>query len=162
MVAILRLFFCGFNGRLVARNPQNTTPFDVPIKYTQYVRYLSLWFAEVLGISTQEFKAQYGSHSGRIDGASAAPNAGIALKLWGQQGDWASFESQKRYMKKDIKALLSVSLAAMDASSSKNNGVDKDITLDARDDEDDSPSTLIDDTIPSMDGIPDKDFHWHG
>ena len=49
--------FCGFNGRLVARNPQDTTPFDVPIKYTQYVRYLSLWFGEVLGISTQEFKA---------------------------------------------------------------------------------------------------------
>ena len=58
--------FCGFNGRLVAKNPQKTTPFDVPIKYTQYVRYLSLWFGEVLGVSTQEFKAQYGSHSGRI------------------------------------------------------------------------------------------------
>ena len=47
--------FCGFNGRLVAKNPQKTIPFDVPIKYTQYVRYLSLWFGEVLGISTQEF-----------------------------------------------------------------------------------------------------------
>ena len=65
-------------------------------------------------------------------------------------------------MKKDIKALLSVSLAAMDASSSKNNGVDKDIMLDARDDEDDSQSTLIDDSIPSMDGIMDQAFRWHG
>ncbi len=65
-------------------------------------------------------------------------------------------------MKKDIKALLSVSLAAMNASSSKNNEVDNDITLDARDDEDDSQSTQIVDTIPSMDGIPDQAFHWHG
>ncbi len=51
--------FCGFNGRLVAKNPQKTIPFDVPIKYTQYVRYLSLWFGEVLEISTQKFKAQH-------------------------------------------------------------------------------------------------------
>ena len=29
---------CGFNGRLVAKNPQKTTLFDVPIKYAQYVR----------------------------------------------------------------------------------------------------------------------------
>ena len=65
-------------------------------------------------------------------------------------------------MKKDIKALLSVSLAAMNASSSKNNGVDKDITLDARDDEDDYQSNIIDDTIPLMDGIPIQAFHWHG
>ncbi len=65
-------------------------------------------------------------------------------------------------MTKDIKALLSVSLAAMDVSSSKNNEVDKDIMLDARDDEDESQSTHTDDTIPSMDGIPDQAFHWHG
>ena len=117
---------------------------------------------EKLGISTQEFKTQFGYHSGRIGGVSAASNAGIALELWGQQGDWAFFESQKRYMKKDIKALLSVSLAAMNASLSKSNKFAKDITLDARDDEDDSRSTLIDDTIPSMDGIPDQAFHWHG
>jgi hypothetical protein len=25
--------FCGFNGRLVAKNPQKTIPFDIPIKY---------------------------------------------------------------------------------------------------------------------------------
>ena len=123
---------------------------------------MSLWFGEVLGILTQEFKIQCDSHSSRIGGASAASNAGIALELWAQQGDWASFESQKRYMKKDIKALLSVSLAAMNASSSKNNEVDKDILLDARDDEDDSQFTHVDDTIPSMDGIPNQAFHWHG
>ena len=65
-------------------------------------------------------------------------------------------------MKKDIKALLSVSLAAMDASSSKINEVDKDDMVDARDDKDDSQSNLIDDTIPLIDGIPIQAFHWHG
>ena len=65
-------------------------------------------------------------------------------------------------MKKDIKALLSVSLAAMDASSSKINEVDKDVMVDARDDKDDSQSNLIDDTIHLMDEIPIQAFHWHG
>ena len=65
-------------------------------------------------------------------------------------------------MKKDIKAILSVSLAAMDASSSKINEVDKDDMVDARDDKDDSQSNLIDDTIPLMDGIPIQAVYWHG
>ena len=36
--------FCGFNGRLIAKSPKKTTPYDVPIKYAQYIRYLSLWY----------------------------------------------------------------------------------------------------------------------
>ena len=63
------------------------TPPTLPIKYDHYVRYLSLWFRKVLGISTQEFKAQYGSQSGRSGGASATSNAGIPIELWGQHGD---------------------------------------------------------------------------
>ncbi len=120
---------------------------------------MSLWFGEVLGIFTQEFKAQYGSQSGRSGGASAASNVDIDLELWGQHGDWASFNSQKRYMKMDVKDPLSVSLAAMNVSSSITLNADKDIVLDARDDMDDSHSTHFDDTIPSMDGIPVLDFH---
>ncbi len=85
------LYFCGFNGRLVAKSPQKTTPSAVPIKYDQYVRYFSLWFGEVLGISTQEFKAQYGSQSGRSGGASAASNADIPIELWGQHAWWLGF-----------------------------------------------------------------------
>ncbi len=50
----------------------------------------------------------------------------------------------------------------MDAFSSKINEVDKDVMLDARDDEDDSQSTHVNDTIPLMDGIPFQAFHWHG
>jgi hypothetical protein len=139
-----------------------TPPFDVHIKYAQYVRYLSVWFGEVLGISTQEFKSQYGTQSGRSGGASTAYNADINLELWGQHGDWASFKSQKRYMKKDVKAFLSVSVAVMNASSPPPLVIDKDIILDAREDSDGSQSTFFDDLIPSMDGIPNVAFHWHG
>jgi hypothetical protein len=123
---------------------------------------LSLWFGEVLGISAQELKAQYGSQSGRSGDASAASNADIDLEFWGQHGDWASFNSQKRYMKKNVKTLLSISMAAMNVSSSTSLDVDKDIVLDARDDMDDSHYTHFDDTIPSMDGIHVQAFHWHG
>jgi hypothetical protein len=147
---------------LVAKDPQKTVPSKVPIKYAQYVRYLSPWFGEVLGISTQELKTQYGSQSGRSGGASAASNADIDLELWGQHGDWASFNSQKRYMKKDVKALLSVSMAVMIVPSTSTIDVDKDIALDARDDMDDSQFAPFNDTIPSMDGILVQAFHWHG
>jgi len=52
--------------------------------------------------------------SGRIGCAFAASNKGIPAELWGQHGDWSSFKSQKRCMKRDNKkALLSVFLAAM-------------------------------------------------
>ena len=91
-----RLYFCGLNGRLVAKNPQKTIPYDVPIKYAQYLCYVSLWFGEVLGISTQEFKTQYCTQSGRNWGASTANNADIDLELWGQHGDWASFKSPQK------------------------------------------------------------------
>ncbi len=94
---------------MVAKNLQKTVPYDVQIKYDQYVRYLSLWFIEVLGTLTREFKSQYGSQSGRSGGASAPYNVDIDLELWGKHGDWATFQSQKRYMKKDVKALLYVS-----------------------------------------------------
>ncbi len=94
------------------------------------------------------------SQSGRSGGASAASNAGIPLELWRQHGDWATYKSQNRYMKKDIKAILSVSLAAMEMTSSSKMVTPIDISLDVRDDSGDSDSTNFDDSIPSMDGIP--------
>jgi hypothetical protein len=98
--------FCGFNGRLVAKSPHKTAPSCLPIQYDQYVRYLSLWFGEVLGISTQEFKVLYGSQSGRSGGALATSNAGIPLELWGHHGDWETYKSQKRYTKKISKQIF--------------------------------------------------------
>jgi len=41
------------------------------------MRYLSLWFGGILGVTREEFKSQYSSQLGRIDYASAASSAGI-------------------------------------------------------------------------------------
>ena len=59
------------------------------------MRYYFLWFGGILGLTPEESKNQYGSQSYRIGSSSAASNAGIPVILWGQHGDWASFESQK-------------------------------------------------------------------
>ncbi len=41
--ATSKTLFWGFNGRLVAKSPKKTAPSKLPIKYDQYVRYLSLY-----------------------------------------------------------------------------------------------------------------------
>ena len=105
--------FRGFNGKLVAANPGKTSPNDKFISYDQLVRFLSLWFSGVMGITVEEFRKLFATQSGRSGCASAAANAGVTMELWGQHGDWKSFEAQKRYMKRDAASLLSVSLAAM-------------------------------------------------
>ncbi len=64
-------------------------------------------------------------------------------------------------MKKNIKSILSVSLAAMEAPPSNIN-IPIDLTLDVRDDSGDSDSKNFDDSIPSMDGILANAFCWHG
>ena len=126
-------YFRGFNGRLVAKNPHKTTPYDLAIKYAQYMRYLSLWFGSAHGLSTVEFKTQYGSQSSRIGAASSSSNAGIPVELWGQHGDWVSLKSQNGiYIKRNIKSLLSVSLAAMDKPSTSNISTPMDLSLDVR------------------------------
>ncbi len=57
---------------------------------------------------------------------------------------------------------MSVSLAAMEVTSSSKMVTPIDISLDVRDDSDDLDSTNVDDYIPSMDGIPSNTFSWHG
>ena len=56
-------------------------------------------------------------------------------------------------MNKDIKSILSVSLATMDLPSSSKIGIPIDLTLDVRDDSGESESTNFDDSISSMYGI---------
>jgi hypothetical protein len=129
------------------------------IKYPQYMRYLSLWFGGILGLTPVEFKSQYGSQSGRIGSASAASNAGIPVELWGQHGDWASFKSQKRYMKRDIESLLSVSKAVMNTPSTTSKTLE--LTFDIRDDESTSTTfDVLDDSIPVTEGVPTNTFRW--
>ncbi len=76
--------FQGFGGKLVRRNAADTRPSGSALRFSQYRRYLSLWFGSVLDFSPEEFLRQYGTHSGRIGGASAAANAGVAIERWGQ------------------------------------------------------------------------------
>jgi integrase len=107
------LAFRGFNGRLVAKSPRATSPGPKKITYDQFLRFMSLWLSGVMGVSVGAFRKQFATHSGRSGGASAASNAGVPAELWGQHGDWKSWEAQKRYMKTDTPRLLSVSRADM-------------------------------------------------
>ena len=66
-----------------------------------------------MGVSVEAFRKQFTTRSGRSGGASAAANSDIPKELWGQHGDWKSWEAQKRYIKSDTKHLLSVSRATM-------------------------------------------------
>jgi hypothetical protein len=52
------------------------------------------------------------------------------VELRGRQCDWALFKSQKWYIKRDIKSLLSVSLAAMDQHSTSSISIPMYISLD--------------------------------
>ncbi len=66
-----------------------------------------------MGVSVEAFRKQFSTQSGRSGVASAAANSDVPKELWGQHGDWKSWEAHKRYMKSDTKHLLSVSRAAM-------------------------------------------------
>jgi hypothetical protein len=77
----------GFNGRLVAKNPRATTPGQKKITYDQFLRFLSLWFGEVMSVSVAAFRKKFARQSGRSGGASAASNADVPAELWGQHGD---------------------------------------------------------------------------
>ncbi len=105
--------FRGFNGRLVKKSPERTSPGNACITYAQFSTFLALWFRGVPGIAPAEFQSRYGSRSGRSGGASSASNAGIPLELWGQHGDLKSAAAQRCYMQKDVPSILSVSRAAM-------------------------------------------------
>ena len=128
---------------------------------TQYMCYLSLWFGGMLGLSPEEFKGQYGPHSEHIyiGSASAASNVGIPVELWGHNGDWASFKHQKRYMKRDVESLLSVSKAVMSIPTTSNQPLES--TFDVRDDESTFTTfDVLDDSIPIVEEVPTNTFRW--
>jgi hypothetical protein len=142
----------------VAKNPGKTTPMVMAIKYAQYMRYLSLWFRGILGLTPEEFKGHYGSQTGRIGSASAASNASIPVELWGHHRDWASFKSPKRYMKRDVESLFSVSKASMSIPT-MNQPLES--NFDIRDDESTSTTfDILDDHIPIVEGVPTNTFRW--
>ena len=123
------------------------------------MRYLSQWFGGILGLSPKEFRAQYGSQSCRSGGASAAANAGVSQELWGQHGDWASWESQRRYMQPNESAILSVSRAVMQQPEAPRTptGVE-----DVREAGTDAFEVAEgdEDVVPEVEGVPGGFFRW--
>ena len=63
----------------------------------------------MLGLSPDEFLQQFGTHSGRIGGASAAANAGVSIERWGRHGSWRSMSAQRAYMRLSEENILNVS-----------------------------------------------------
>ena len=128
------LLFQGFDGSLVRRFPERSTPIGSAIAYPQFRRYLSQWFAPVLGLSPGAFLKEFGSQSGRSGGASAAANAGVPWERWGQHGSWQSVSAQRAYMQLSDENILGVSQTIMtprpedrqvsDESSEEVDGVD--------------------------------------
>ena len=108
-----------------------------------------------MGVTVAAFRKQFATQSGRSGGASAASNAGVPVELWGQHGDWKSWEAQKRYMKADTSRLMSVSQAAM--GSSRTPASDVRIEVESAD----APPETAEDEQPSVVvGIPTGAFAW--
>ena len=155
--------FRGFNGRLVAKSPGKTQPYVEQNKYDQFLRYLSLWFSGVLGISSKDFRKKFGTQSGRSGGASAASNAGVKVELWGQHGAWASWDSQKCYMEKDRTSILSVTRAILGYGNA--NVIcapepDQRIVIRLESGDIVEITEGDDDVVTEVEGVPDGAFRW--
>ena len=104
--------FCGFDGILVAKNLRATAPGSKKITYDQFLRFLSLWFSGVMGVSAPAFRKQLPRNPEGAVAASAASNAAVLAELWGHRGGWITCEAQKRYIKSDTTRCFSVSRVA--------------------------------------------------
>ena len=62
---------------------------------------------EAIGLSRRD----YGLHSLRVGGASAAANAQVSERLFKRHGRWKSDKAKDGYIKDNILSLLSVSLS---------------------------------------------------
>ncbi len=78
--------FRGFNGRLVSKSLGNTAPGPTKITYDQLLRYLSLWFSGVMGVSVKAFRKQFATQSRRSGGASAAANSDVVRSFGDNTG----------------------------------------------------------------------------
>ena len=63
---------------------------DTPLDYNVFLKAITLWMSERMGISTEEFAKRFGSRFGRAGGASAALNAGVPEAIIRKHGDWKS------------------------------------------------------------------------
>jgi len=85
--------FRGFNGKLASKIPGNTAPGPAKITNDQLSRYFCLWFSGVTGIPVEAFRKQFATKSRRSGGASAVANSNVPKELWGQHGDWKSWDA---------------------------------------------------------------------
>ncbi len=140
---------------MVAKSPRTIAPGPKKITYDQFLRFISIWFSGVMGVSVAAFRKQFATPSSQSGGASAASNGGVSAELWGQHGDRKILDAQKRYMKCDKIRLLSVSRAAMrlptgmspDARTECGSAVDP-------------PLVAGDDAPPDVVGVPKGAFSW--
>jgi hypothetical protein len=140
---------------LVSKSPRTTAPGPKKITYDQFLRFMSLWFSGVMGVSVTAFRKQFATQSGRSGGASAASNGGVPAELWGQHGDWQTLDAQKLYMKSNKTRSLSVSRAAM--------RLPKGLAPDVRTEYGsavDTPLMAGDDAPPDVVGVPKGAFSW--
>ena len=75
------------------------------LSYTR-VRELLLEKLVLLGLDPSDF----GLHSLRSGGATAAANAGVSDRLFKKHGRWKSEKAKDGYVKENLQSLLSVSL----------------------------------------------------
>jgi len=147
--------FREFSGMLVAKSPRTTAPGTKKITYDLLLRFMSLCFSGVMGVSVVVFRKQVGTQSGRSGGTSAAPRGGVPAELWGHHGDWKTLDAQKRYMKSDKTWLLSVSRAAMRLPT----GMATDVRTEC-DSAVDPPLVAGDDAPLDVVGVPKGAFTW--
>ena len=93
------LSFCSSNGSYRFRG-------SVPLSYSR-AREIVLCAFEAIGLSRRD----YGLHSLRAGGASAAANAQVTDRLFKRHGRWKSDKAKDGYIKDNILSLLSVSLS---------------------------------------------------
>ncbi len=108
-----------------------------------------------MGLSLDDFLEKYGSHSGRIGGASSAANAGVPMERWGQHGSWRSASAQRSYMELSEENILSVSRAILAHPSIPDVREDTDQGVD-----DPMQSVGEDGGGPVVEGTPDGIFRW--
>ena len=79
---------------------------STPLSYSR-AREIVLQAFEAVGLPKQD----YGLHSLRAGGASAAANAHVSDRLFKRHGRWASDKAKDGYVKDNIQSLLTVSLS---------------------------------------------------
>jgi len=122
-----------------------------------------MWFSGVIGISSKNFRKQFGTQSDRSGGVSAASTAGADVELWGHHGAWSSWESKKCYVERDRAYVLSVTRAILGyGNANVICAPEPDPLIDIRLESGDIVEIIEgdDDVVTEVEGVPDGAFRW--